>query len=95
LEARFMAEVAHAARGMPRVEANRLVLELVARYQDDLDTRPVGKRFDQVYDVIRIEPNEEWLALYEQVKGELRQLGLDLDSAAAHACVGRAAYTDD
>jgi len=94
LEARLMAEVAHAARGLSRSEANEMVLRLVARYRDDLDRRPVGKRFDEVYDVVRVQPTEEWLGVYEEVKDELRELGLDLDSAAAHACVGRSTADD-
>ena len=94
LEARFMAEVAHAAAGMNRAEANRLVAEMVARYKADLDQRPVGKRFDEVYDVVRVQPTEEWLGIYEEVKSELRELGLNLDSAAAHDCVGRSATVD-
>lgn len=79
LEACFMAEVAHAARGMSRSEANQMALELVARYQADLDKRPVGRRFDEVYDVARVQPTEEWLNIYEEVKDELREIGLELD----------------
>jgi len=88
LEARFMAEVAHAARGMSRVDADEIVRQLVARYEDALDQRPVGKRFDEVYDVARVQPAEEWLGVYEGVVGQLRELGLALDTAAAHDCVG-------
>lgn len=94
LEARFMAEVAHAARGMSRSDADQLVIKLVELYKDDLDKRPVGKRFDEVYDAVRIEPKEEWVCIYEEVKDELRDLGLNLDSAAAHACVGRSNLSD-
>ena len=88
LEARFMAEVAHAARGMSRREANRLVTEIVGYYQDQLDKRPIGERFDEVYDVVRVQPKEEWTEIYEAVKDELGQLGLTFDSASAHAAVG-------
>ncbi len=84
LEARFMAEVAHATAGMSRADANEIVQQLVARYADDLDKRPIGKRFDEVYDPVRVQPTAEWLAVYEEVKAELRELGLNLDSAAAH-----------
>jgi methylamine--corrinoid protein Co-methyltransferase len=87
LEARFMAEVAHAVRGMSRGEANRLVVALVKRYQDQLDQRPIGERFDQVYDVVRVQPTQQWTDTYEEVKDELRQMGLNLDSASAHAAV--------
>lgn len=89
LEARWMAEVAHATEGMSRADANAIVLELIARYQDDLDKRPVGKRFDEVYDVVRVQPTDEWLAIYEEVKQEVAALGLPLDSAASYAKVGQ------
>ena len=89
-----MAEVAHAARGVSRSQANEMVLRLIACYQDDLDKRPVGKRFDEVYDSVRVRPTEEWLGVYEAVKDELRELGLDMDSAAAHASVGCLAASD-
>ena len=94
LEARWMAEVAHATAGMSRVEANEIATEIVRRYQPDLDKRPVGKRFDEVYDVVRVRPKPEWLALYEEVKGELAALGLNFDSAAAHAAAATRAPLD-
>ncbi len=85
LEARFMAEVAHATAGMSRADADAIVQRIVALYADDLDKRPFGKRFDEVYDVVRVQPTAEWLAVYEAVKAELRDLGLNLDSAGAYA----------
>jgi methylamine---corrinoid protein Co-methyltransferase len=88
LEARFMAEVAHAALGFSRVEINRLVSELVSRYEADIPNHPVGKRFDEVYDPIRVQPNQEWLNVYEGVKDELRSLGLEMNSAEANASKG-------
>jgi methylamine--corrinoid protein Co-methyltransferase len=76
LEARFMAEVAHAAAGMPRKQADELVTWLVGKYKDTLDKRPIGKHFSEVYDLQTIKPKGDWLAMYEEVKGELRAKGL-------------------
>ena len=76
LEARFMAEVAHAAAGMPRCDADPIVRQLIERYKQDLDQRPVGKHFTEVYDVERIRPKPEWQAMYEEVKQEVREMGL-------------------
>lgn len=78
LEARFTAEVAHAAAGMSRQDADALVRQLVALYEDDLDKRPIGKHFLDVYDPVRVQPKSEWLAIYEEVKQELRDMGLSL-----------------
>ena len=78
LEARFMAETAHAAEGMLRTEANRIVRELYERYRGDLDKRPIGMSFEDVYDLRTLQPNAEWEAVYEEVSSELRTMGLTL-----------------
>jgi methylamine--corrinoid protein Co-methyltransferase len=78
LEARFMAEVGRAACGMPRSEADRLVRQLVELYKPELGKRPYGQSFAEVYDVVKVQPRPEWLALVEEVKTELRQMGLPL-----------------
>ncbi|MCZ7567319.1 MAG: monomethylamine:corrinoid methyltransferase [Ardenticatenaceae bacterium] len=79
LEARFGAEVAHATAGMSRKDANAIAMRLVEKFKPDLDKRPIGKHFCEVYDVERVQPKPEWLALYEDVKQELRDMGLPLD----------------
>lgn len=76
LEARWTAEVAHAAAGLPRREADALVRQLVALYQPDLDQRPIGKPFPEVYDPIMLKPLPAWQAMYEEVKEELNEMGL-------------------
>lgn len=78
LEARFGAEVSRAALGMRRSEANRLAMEMMSRYKDYLDKRPAGKRFDEVYDLRTLRPLPEWQNTYEEVKRELRNLGLEI-----------------
>jgi len=76
LEARFTAEVSRATCGLSRGEADGLVRKLVAQYEPDLKTRPVGQSFTEAYDPVTIQPRAAWLETYEQVKGELRQMGL-------------------
>jgi methylamine---corrinoid protein Co-methyltransferase len=78
LEARFMAEVARATAGMQRTDADRIVRSLVDLYKDQLDKRPESLPFNEVYDVVKVRPCPEWLNTYEQVKGELVNLGLPL-----------------
>jgi methylamine---corrinoid protein Co-methyltransferase len=78
LESRFVAEVAHAAAGISRVEANQMVTRLVDLYKPVLDQRPMGKPFNEVYDVATLKPMPSWLALYEDVKEELKKMGLPL-----------------
>lgn len=78
LEARLMAETAHAAEGMPRNEADRIVRALYEKYENDLDKRPVGLSFEEVYDLRTLQPTAEWADLYEDVKTELLKTGLPL-----------------
>jgi hypothetical protein len=37
-----------------------------------------GKPFDEVYDLQRIEPLDFWQKMYEEVKTELKEMGLKL-----------------
>jgi len=80
LEARFMGEVGHAAtrQGLTLREANDLVLKLLAKYEHVFDTpggNP-GLRFDEAYDMRTLKPTAEWQAIYEEVKRDVRDMGL-------------------
>jgi hypothetical protein len=44
-----------------------------------LNKRPIGQSFTEVYDPITVKPRPAWLATYEVVKGELREMGLPLN----------------
>jgi methylamine--corrinoid protein Co-methyltransferase len=81
LEARFQAQVAHAALGMTRDEVNELVLECMTHYEDRLDEPNPGKSFPELYDVDTLEPNDEWLRHYASVSEALTTMGLDIGGA--------------
>ena len=77
-----MGEVGHAAtrQRLSLEEANRMVLELVKRYEH-VFTQPGGNpgvRFDQSYDLKALKPVPAWEAMYREVKAELCGLGLAL-----------------
>jgi len=80
LEARLMGEVGHAVtrQGMGLAEANALVLKLLAKYEHvfDMPKGNPGARFDQAYNMQTLTPVPEWQTLYDDVKAELRELGL-------------------
>ena len=82
LECRLMGEVgkAVAAQGLTRKEANEIVLKLVEKYEHvfSMEDGNAGKPFDESYDMETIEPVPEWLAMYEEVKAELKEMGLNL-----------------
>lgn len=80
LEARFMGEVGHAVvrGGLALRDANTLVLSLLEKYEHVFD-RPEGNpglRFDEAYDMRTLQPRPEWQQLYEEVKREVREMGL-------------------
>jgi hypothetical protein len=68
--------VAHASAGISRGEADALVRQLVERYKPDLDQRPIGQPFTEVYDPVTLKPRPEWQGLYEEVKAEVGEMGL-------------------
>lgn len=82
LEARWMAEVALAMTRTKTTlkEANQWVLRLLPLYEH-VFAQPggnLGFSFDQVYDLNSLTPLEFWQKMYEDVKGELRSMGLRL-----------------
>jgi methylamine--corrinoid protein Co-methyltransferase len=78
LEARFNGEVAHAAAGLQRGQAEEVVKRAIQQYEPVLGLKPVGKPFDQVYDPIRLHPSPEWQAIYDRVKEQVFKWGLPI-----------------
>ncbi|HEC21548.1 MAG TPA: monomethylamine:corrinoid methyltransferase [Chloroflexi bacterium] len=79
LEARFIAEVAHASLGLTREEANGYALEFLKHYEDTFDNPNRGYPFPELYDEETVEPKEQWLEIYHEVRDAIIALGLDLD----------------
>lgn len=83
LEARLMGEVGHAVthQGMGLEEGNEMVLRLLQKYEHVFE-QPGGNpgaRFDQAYDMVRLAPVPAWQQMYDEVKAELREMGLALE----------------
>ena len=78
LEARFNGEIAHAAAGVSRKDANEMIKEFQKHYVPLLDKKPIGKSFLEAYDPIRVEPTQEWLDIYGKVKDEVERIGLKM-----------------
>jgi hypothetical protein len=79
LEIQTASEVGHivARMGMKRKEANNLVKSLLSRYEKDVPEAPLGKKFSEIYDMQKVTPLPEYLELYESIRRELAELGLD------------------
>ena len=77
LESRWMGEVCQAAVGMERKQASELVKYLLRHYEGNLKDAPAGDTFEQLYDQRTLEPIPEYKGIYEEVKAELQQRGLN------------------
>jgi methylamine--corrinoid protein Co-methyltransferase len=79
MEARIGAEAGHltARQGVTREQANEIVKQILAQYENQLAEAPIGKRLDQCYNLETLEPTQEYAELYERIKERLRKFGLD------------------
>jgi methylamine--corrinoid protein Co-methyltransferase len=78
LESRWMGEVCKGAAGMSRAQASELVKYLLEKYEDKLKDAPAGETFEKLYDQEKLVPLPSYQKLYEEVKAELRERGLQL-----------------
>ena len=70
-------EVAHAVAGMSRKEANGIVNVLLGKYENQLRNPPIGKKYQECYDVASGKPIKEYIELYRKVRKEMAdQFGL-------------------
>jgi methylamine--corrinoid protein Co-methyltransferase len=82
LEARWMGEVGHAVarQGLSLSQANELIGQIYEKYAH-VFTMPGGNpgaRFDQAYDMETIQPVPEWQQMYDEVRQDIIQLGLEI-----------------
>jgi len=79
MEARMAAEVGHAVAesGLKREDANELVKDILKRYEGRIGQAPLGKSFRECYDAETITPTKEYLDIYDDVKRELENIGLE------------------
>lgn len=75
MEIRGSVEITEACVGMKRADANGIVKELLAKYEDKIDDAPIGKKYQECYDVATGRPCQEYVDLYGEVKAELRAMG--------------------
>ncbi|NJD60164.1 MAG: monomethylamine:corrinoid methyltransferase [Anaerolineae bacterium] len=82
LEARLMAEVALTGHRMKMDfdEANQWVLKLLPYYEHVFTQEGgnPGKPFDQVYTLDTVQPTKHWQGMYDKVKTNLSEMGLNL-----------------
>lgn len=79
LENKFHAELGHAATGIKRGDANELVKQIVGKYQNRITKEggPWGHTFNEIYDLKTLTPRPRFTELYDRVKNELIDMGID------------------
>jgi methylamine--corrinoid protein Co-methyltransferase len=78
LENRFAGEVYKAAAGMSREQGNEIAKRFIPRYEHVLASPPDGRRFQELYDLDELRPIPEWWRMYEEVKAEAIDAGIQL-----------------
>jgi hypothetical protein len=81
IEPRFAAEVAHAAAGMKREDANEIVKHLVSLYIDRISDPPLGMKYQECCDAKTGTPSSKCLEIHRKVTRELKDLGLPIESS--------------
>lgn len=76
-EAKSCCEIGHAVANLqPDLkEVNRFVKELVKGYEKKIPNAPIGRTFEECYDVDRMTPKPEYIKLYEEAKKRWEKLG--------------------
>ena len=72
----MLGEVSRAVTGMSRKIANEITQRCLEQYEPTLGHPPRGKRMQELYDMARMQPGEEWLAMFESVKSQLKAWGV-------------------
>jgi methylamine--corrinoid protein Co-methyltransferase len=78
MEARMMGEAAATAAGMEISEVNKILGSIIGCYKDQYSKPPLGKRFQDCYDVKNIAPTEEYINVYEKALNTLGKCGLNI-----------------
>ncbi len=73
---KFSIEVALASLGMKREDANEIVKGLLSKYESKIPEAPIGKSFQELFNMESLEPENEYYDLYHRMKEEMSRWGL-------------------
>lgn len=76
MEARMLGHACKAVSGMEVEEVNDILDELIPIYSKQFSKPPMGKKFQECYDLRNITPTEEYLKIYDKASDTLAELGL-------------------
>jgi methylamine--corrinoid protein Co-methyltransferase len=80
LEAVIAGEIAHIASNLSLEDANTIVYELLKKYENAILDKniPLGKRFQECYDMKTLKPKNNYLQILETGRRQLTDLGITL-----------------
>jgi len=64
--------------GFNRKDANKIVNRLLDKYENNIVNAPLGKKYEQCWNIKAKSPLPEYVELYEDVKEEIKSYGLKL-----------------
>jgi methylamine--corrinoid protein Co-methyltransferase len=76
MEPKLASEVAHGVVGMSRSQGNEIVKRLLTKYEEDIPQTPRGGKYQECWDIQSKEPKPEYLELYQKIKQELAEYGI-------------------
>ena len=83
IEPIFASEMAHAVAGMTRKEVNKIVLSLLARYEDKVRTPPPGKKYQECFNATTGMPIKEYHQMDLEVRKEVAdEFGIQLKNTS-------------
>jgi len=79
MEAKFGVEMAIAASKLNREQANELVIQLLGKYQSQIETSSTGSTYQECYNVTTGKPGDEYIQLFNEIKTELYGIGVPFE----------------
>ncbi len=80
IEPMFGSEVAYAAAGLKRSDADDMVKELLSRFIEKIPNPPKGSRFQECCDQTTGKPSKKCFSIYKKVRDEVSDLGIEFSS---------------
>lgn len=79
MEAKFGVEMAIAASKLKREQANELVIQLLEKYESQIETASTGSTYQQCYNVTTGKPGDKYLQFFNEIKAELAEMGVPFE----------------
>ncbi len=76
MEGKIACEAAFSSTGIQREEANEIINRVLALFEDRSADPPQGKMFPECYDIIKVEPTDEYRQVYDEAKKDLGEAGV-------------------